>query len=152
MKNIINEKVVVNEFGELVSAELQVRKIIKSSDEFMQVYLEDMSVLMNIDTMAEFKVLVWLWKSSNYIDENVNLIGNQVIVNQRLVDIISREADLKAQTIRSTVSKLCKKRLILKDLEYRGVYYMNPQYFFKGALSDRLKKIRVINNYVFGDE
>ena len=42
---------------------------------------------------------------------------------------------------------LSKKRMIIKDTKHRGVYFLNPEYFFKGSISDRTKVIKNIIEY-----
>lgn len=39
--------------------------------------------------------------------------------------------------------------MILKDTRYKSVYYLNPEYFFKGKISDRTNIIKNIVEYKF---
>ena len=124
------------ETGELLSQEIKTIKKVKA-DEFIQVYLNDMSGMMNITSKSELRVLLYFWKYSTYVTDNQP--GNMVSINSVMMKNISEEMDINIQSIRNIISSLKKKSLIIADKNGRGVYYLNPTYFFKGALSDRAK-------------
>lgn len=107
--------------------------------DYIQVYLEDMSGLMQISSKNEILILMWLWKFSVYVDENQTGIGNMISLNKTLLNKISYETSIQEQSIRNMISSLKKKNLLLTKDGERGVYYLNPVYFFKGALTDRVK-------------
>lgn len=54
--------------------------------------------------------------------------------------------NLAAGTIHNTITSLVK---LLKDSKYKAVYYLNPEYFFKGKISDRTQIIKNIIEYKF---
>ena len=117
----------------------------KTTNDFVQVYLEDMIGLMKITSRNELRVLVWLWKCSAYITGNQ--IGNMIVANHILFKQITKSTGIRTQSIRNIISALKKKNLIIADKNGRGVYYLNPVYFFKGALSDRAKCYSKIIQY-----
>ena len=49
--------------------------------EFIQVYLEDMMALTQLASKGEMHIMLWLWKSSTFID-SVNSMGNKIIINK----------------------------------------------------------------------
>lgn len=122
--------------GVLINRDLTTLKDVKG-DEFIQVYLTDMSGMMNITSKGELRVLLHFWKYSTYVTDDQ--IGNMVTINSRIMADISKEMDVNVQSVRNIVVGLKKKGLIIADNSCRGVYYLNPQYFFKGYSSDRLK-------------
>lgn len=126
---------------------ISTQKIYKDQDEFIQIYLEDMAGLMSIGTKSELQVLCCLWKYSTYSTEDK---GNCVIITSKILKTIEEVTDLQTQSIRNIISKLTKgdKHLLIKDPEFRATYYLNPTYFFKGALRDRPKVMKVILTYV----
>lgn len=130
--------------GVLVNRKLSTIRDVKS-DEFIQVYLTDMSGMMNITSKGELRVLLHFWKYSTYVSDNQ--IGNMVTINSRIMADISNEMDVNVQSVRNIVVGLKKKGLIIADESCRGVYYLNPQYFFKGNSSDRLKCFSRTINY-----
>lgn len=122
--------------GVLINRNLSTVKQMKS-DEFIQVYLTDMSGMMNITSKGELKVLLHFWKYSTYVKDNQ--IGNMVTINSRIMTEIANEMDVNIQSVRNIIVGLKKKELIISDKDCRGVYYLNPKYFFKGNSNERLK-------------
>lgn len=139
MKNI--EKTTVNEFGEILSAEKTIIKSCKA-DEFIQVYLEDMQGIFGLTTVSEHKVLISLWSKSIYYPEGGETFGNQIFLNEKILDGICEDTSLAKNSVRNAIYSLVKKGLLIKDPKYkRSVYYLNPVYFFKGKITDRIKSI-----------
>lgn len=127
---------------------ISTQKIYKNQEEFIQIYLEDMAGLMNISSKSELQVLCCLWKYSSYPSESEK--GNCVIINSKILKDIEQTTGLKLQSIRNIINKLVKgdKHLLIKDPDFRATYYLNPQYFFKGALRDRPKVMKVVLTYI----
>lgn len=115
----------------------------------MQVYLKDMSGLMKISSKNEILVLMWFWKHSTYISDNQ--IGNIVVINPVLFKQIEDSTGINQQSVRNMISALKKKNLLLTNADERGVYYLNPQYFFKGKLADRAKCFKQTIEYNIED-
>jgi hypothetical protein len=130
--------------GELIGRQIKHTKKVKSS-EFIQVYLSDIEGLMGLSTKGEMQVMVNLWKMSNYVKEE-DYPGNYVIINTVILDILSRETKLNVGSIKNVVATLVKKKLLLKGAK-RTLYFLNPKYFFKGSLKDRLKSYNVSIDY-----
>lgn len=152
---ITYDEVVDTETGEITqhvtSQTITSRKFYKTHEEFIQIYLEDMSGLLSITSKSELQVLCLLWKYSTY-NENDN--GNCVLITPKIVNDIVTETGLVTQSVRNVISSLVKnpKRLLIKDPQFRSTYYLNPQYFFKGALKDRPKVMQVVLSYVNDNE
>lgn len=124
--------IVTDENGEVKSAEHNiVRKITPES--FMQVYLQDLSGMFKIETKTELRLLSLLWKQSEFHREGG--LGNYITVVKAHKKQWAKYCECSEQTISNTIAKLTKKDLLLKG--DRSVYYLNPKYFFKGALSSR---------------
>ena len=77
------------------------------------------------------------------------LPGNKISLDEELRDTIKIKTNLAAGTIRNTITSLVKKKMLLKDSRYKAVYYLNPEYFFKGKISDRTQIIKNIIEYKF---
>ena len=71
--------------------------------------------------------------------------GNKISLDEELRDTIKIKTNLAAGTIRNTITSL----MLLKDSRYKAVYYLNPEYFFKGKISDRTQIIKNIIEYKF---
>lgn len=100
-------------------------------------------------TEASLKVL-------NYIILNAGFAGNPPIgnifnLNGFYEDIIEK-TQLKKSAITKALKKLVEVTLLIKDKKARGIYYVNPLYFWKGKLSDRINSIDVSYKYVLRSE
>lgn len=138
MKQIESIKVGVG--GEILSAEVKTIKTV-SAEQFCQIYLRDNEEFYKL-SKAESNVLAVLWYTSNYYeDKDRALPGNKISLDEELRDT--------AGTIRNTITSLVKKKMLLKDSRYKAVYYLNPEYFFKGKISDRTQIIKNIIEYKF---
>lgn len=142
MKQIESIKVGVG--GEILSAIKTV-----SAEQFCQIYLRDNEEFYKL-SKAESNVLAVLWYTSNYYkDKDRALPGNKISLDEELRDTIKIKTNLAAGTIRNTITSLVKKKMLLKDSRYKAVYYLNPEYFFKGKISDRTQIIKNIIEYKF---
>ena len=83
--------------------------------------------------------------SNYYEDKDRALPGNKISLDET----IKIKTNLAAGTIRNTITSLVKKKMLLKDSRYKAVYYLNPEYFFKGKISDRTQIIKNIIEYKF---
>ena len=138
---IVKENLKVNEFGELISAEQTIIKKV-NVEEFCQVYLQDSEDFSNLSG-SEYKILIQCWLHSVYYKEsNLDIPGNVVTFNSLLKESIQKVTGLKDGTIRNTFSSLVKKGMLLKPEGIKGIYYLNPKYFFKGKLTERTKLIK----------
>lgn len=143
-------EVVNTSTGEIVSPQFEIIRKTKSS-EFIQVYLEDITGLLGIKTMSEYKVLLYLWKNSQYIKEIGKEYGNQINVNMKLKAEIVNNCGITEGTIKNCLTSLCKKNVIFKDDKYKGIYYLNPRYFFKGntdQIEEALKNCKEFNTII----
>ena len=131
--------------GEVKTIENVIIKKIKQED-FVQIYLEDLSGLLSIATITELKLLAILWKKSEWNEENSGM-GNKIIIVKSIKEEFANELNVNLQTINNTLSSLLKKKLILSNS--RSVYYLNPKYFFKGFSKDRIKAVKTILQYDF---
>ena len=146
MKQIESIKVGVG--GEILSAEVKTIKTV-SAEQFCQIYLRDNEEFYKL-SKAESNVLAVLWYTSNYYeDKDRALLGNKISLDEELRDTIKIKTNLAAGTIRNTITSLVKKKMLLKDSRYKAVYYLNPEYFFKGKISDRTQIIKNIIEYKF---
>lgn len=134
MKQIESIKVGVG--GEILSVEVKTIKTV-SAEQFCQIYLRDNEEFYKL-SKAESNVLAVLQYTSNYYeDKDRALPGNKISLNEELRDTIKIKTNLAAGTIRNIITSLVKKKMLLKDSRYKAVYYLNPEYFFKGKISDR---------------
>jgi len=139
----VKEKIVVDcDSGEVMehTADIvRVRKI--SSDSFVNVYLDDMSGILNVKSKTDLRILAWMWKFSSFPSDECP--GNCVFLCDMLMERIEKDLCISRQTIRNCICNMSKSKILVKDKKHRATYYLNPKYFFKGRLED-LPKIRKV--------
>ena len=138
MARYITEKskdysVVDNHTGELLELR-QTRKL--SLEEFIMVFFSSYPELFKLKGL-QLKILMCCWKHSTYNKENDttgNIVHNNASFKQHCKD---EGLNLSDASIDNNISQLCKTGLLIKKC--RGEYVLNPNYFFKGSLSQRTK-------------
>jgi len=105
---------------------------------FIQVYLEDISIIMDLKDASSIKVLLNLCKYCTYNT-------NEIIIVKALKERIAENTGIKLQTVSNIISNLVKKDILIKRA--RSIYFLNPFYFFKGRDFNRQKLIRLIVEY-----
>lgn len=138
MARYISEKskdysIVDNHTGELLELR-QTRKL--SLEEFIMVFFSSYPQLFKLKGQ-QLKILMCCWKHSTYNKEN-DIAGNVVHNNASFKQHCREEGlELTDASIDNNISALCKAGLLHKKC--RGEYLLNPDYFFKGSLSQRTK-------------
>lgn len=112
-------------------------------DEFIMVFFSSMPELFKLKGL-QMKVLMCCWKFSTYND--VETEGNIVHNNKLLKDYIRQcGLDITDGAIDVIIHHLAKENILIKKC--KGAYMLNPQYFFKGKLSDKSKlELRMVTN------
>lgn len=85
----------------------------------IQVYLQDNDELYKL-SKSEANILFTLWKVC---------AENKIVINQQIRDFIKQMTDLGESTIKNGIASLTKKQMLIKDPNYKGIYYLNPKYF-----------------------
>lgn len=141
---------VSTETGEIISTDITTIRKCKDLEEFCQIYLSDYEEFSNL-SKAEHNVLVLCWKYSAFY-KDLNLPGNKITFDKQLKDIIKEKTGLAESTVKNSFTSLVKKELLLKDGEYKSIYYLNPKFFFKGNISDRTKLVKHTIEYRISPE
>lgn len=119
------------------------RTTVVNIDEFIIFFFASMPQIFRLGGL-QMKILMCCWKFSSYND--VETEGNLVYNNKLLKDYIrSCGLDLTDGAIDVIMHYLTKEGMLIKKC--RGVYMLNPKYFFKGTLSKRSKlELKVVSN------
>ena len=135
------ENIQIGEGGEILSAKITTLKKV-TAEQFCQIYLQDNEEFFTL-TKSESNLLSVCWLMSTYYeDKDLKYPGNRITCNKQFKNIVNEKTGLAESTIRNSLVSLVKKEMLIKDSEYKGVYYLNPKYFFKGKISDRTKLIK----------
>ncbi len=119
--------------GELLEYK-KTRKV--SMKEFIMVFFAGCPELMRL-TGVELKVLICCWQKSSFnpvSDDTGNIIFNSPSFKEFCKE---QGASTSDANVDNAISALSKKGLLIK--KHRGEYLLNPEYFFKGTLSNRSK-------------
>jgi len=130
-----------NEDGTLKSINHTILKSVPR-DKFIQVYLEDIRVFMDLPDASSIKVLVNLWKYCT-------CDTNEIIIVKALKERIADNVGIKLQSVSNIISKLVKKKILIR--RNTSIYILNPLYFFKGRDFTRQNLIRLIVEYELTD-
>ncbi len=79
--------------GETVVVENTLIRKVRSSQEFMQVYLEDYTSLLKVETITESKLLIILWAKSEYNNENTT-DGNRIVMIKSFKEMWAKELNV----------------------------------------------------------
>lgn len=137
--------------GEVVAYDkAQSTEIIKKTkdyDEFIQVYLNDLSGLLQLDSQAEIKLLTILWKEFPLLKpgEKESTMAILKADKERYAEQVGVSLDRINRLLRGFV----KKKLLF--CVSRSTYTLNAKYFFKGGLGDRLKVMNFQMKYEIED-
>lgn len=121
-----------NQTGEIIEWN---RTKVVNIDEFIMFFFSSIPELLKLEGL-QMKVLMCCWKASSY--SNTSIEGNIIYNNKLLKDYIrSCGLDITDRTIDVIIHNLSNRNIIIKKC--RGVYMLNPDYFFKGKLTDKSK-------------
>lgn len=109
------------------------------TEEFTQLYNRDGPI--KTLTVSEYKVFIQICFEVPFYRERDGY-GNRIVTNRKFTEKIKEESHLEISAIKKALTTLSAKEVLLKDQDFRGVYYLNPLYAFKGKPSDRLKLIK----------
>lgn len=140
---VVETRVIVDHTtGEITHEDKLIQRRV-SAEKFIMVYLNDMGNIFQLTSDAQYKVLIALWKRTEFGT-------NKVIVVKSVKNDIVKETGVKFRTIANALTSLTKKGLLIR--KDRSVYYLNPKYFFKGSDIQRRQQIRVLIEYNIEDQ
>lgn len=142
---IVKESIKIDSDGQIVEGKIETVKRV-TTEQFTQVYLQNNDDFYCL-TKAEANVLSVCWNMSQYYGEGSELPGNVVQYNRFLLSYIKDKTKLSESSIKHAFADLCRKSMLIKSSE-RGIYFLNPEFFFKGKISDRLRALEVTTKYL----
>lgn len=134
-----NYSLLDNQTGEI--KELKITRRV-TQEEFIMVFLKTIPELWNLEG-NQLKLLMYCWLDSSFnkIEDNEgNIIRNDILFKNKVRQM---GLDLTNGAIDVYISQLTKANILIRVC--RGAYLLNPNYFFKGKISDNTKmKLNVI--------
>lgn len=149
-QKVIYEEITTNvdiNSGQVIDIQHKVTKKLER-DKFAMIYLKDISGIIGLNSKGEFRTLLALVARAAYNT-------NEIRVALDVKTDIAKETELSINSVdKAVVSLTTKKVLLRKKLngkELRGVYILNPKYFFKGEDIERAKIIQIVFQYELTD-
>lgn len=121
--------------GEILETDTRTYVRTTKSEDFIQVYLEDLSGLFALNGKIEHNLIVLLWKDTNFNTNKIFLLRTQK-------EKYALDLNCNIDSINNAIISLTKKQLLLR--EDRGVYHLNPKFFFKGDTPNRKVVIKYL--------
>jgi len=125
------------ETGKVTTVRQEFTKVVER-DKFIQVYLEDISGLLRIESKAYLKILIAIWEKAQYNE-------NRIILIKPIKQDIADSVKCSIRTVNNGITELVKLKLLLR--RDKSVYYLNPKLFFKGSHDRRVKCIQSMVSY-----
>ena len=135
------KETVDNKTGEVVADTHTFSKKVKTKDEFVKLYIENMDFLQSL-TSGETKILLYAMKNINYT--------NSFSFTSDFMGYFVENNILKKSSVYNGIKSLTKKRVFIKatdemkkefGLYGNDIYFINPDIVGKGSFSD-LKELK----------
>ena len=134
-KSVTKETIVTDKnTGEILEENIQTAQW-KSEPEFVKLYLEDISKLIDLPKDAQ-KTILALLRKMNY--------DNQIVLAKQIKTELAATLNIKTNTFEHSLGTLVKKNVLLK--KGNNVYLVNPFLFGKGSWKS-IQEIRMTITY-----
>lgn len=138
LKKQTTDRVIDTKTGEVIDEKTH-KYLVENNAEF---YLTYCKVLGKMEDMGlgEVKTLAW-------IASNLQFNSNMVCVSMGVKKKIAAEMNIGTNSISNALVKLIKKGILYRDKDSGGrdaIYYIHPEYFWKGDLTERKKKLKYV--------
>lgn len=137
LKNRITDRV-ISEDGEVLD-EKTINYIVENEKDFYITYCKVLGLLKDMK-LGEIKTLAWLVSTSHFNN-------NMVVVTSGVKKKIAQEMDISISAVNNALAPLVEKEILYRDSDSGnrrdGVYYIHPEYYWKGSLAERKKMLRI---------
>ena len=138
LRTKLTDRVVDADTGELMD-EKTIHYIVENERDFYITYCKVIGLLKDMK-LGEIKTLAWLVSTSHFNN-------NMVVVTSGVKKKISEDMDLSISAISKALAPLVEKGVLYRDGDADkrrdGVYYIHPEYYWKGSLAERKKMLRI---------
>lgn len=128
----------INEDGEVLD-EKTVSYLVENERDFFMTYCKVLGLLKDMK-LGEIKTLAWLVSNSHFN-------SNMVVVTGGVKQKIALEMGVSVSTVNNAMGPLVEKKILYRDPNSNksrdGVYYIHPEYYWKGSLAERKKVLRL---------
>lgn len=116
--------------------------------DFFQFYIHDTSVFAGLSSTAYAFIIT----AMKLAQESKKEVGNVVTIDKEFKEEVMRLCPtIKNERSLNPVLRSLVQRGLLFHRGYRGKYYLNPAFFYKGVVSEGTEKVERLVSYVFED-
>jgi len=128
----------ISEDGEVLD-EKTVSYVVENEKDFYITYCKVLGLLKDMK-LGEIKTLAWLVSTSHFNN-------NMVVVTSGVKQKIAKDMDISISAVNKALAPLVEKEILFRDKDSSvrrdGVYYIHPEYYWKGSLVERAKVLRI---------
>lgn len=138
LRSKITDKFIDSDTGEVMD-EKTISYIVENEKDFYITYCKVLGLLKDMK-LGEIKTLAWLVSTSHFNN-------NMVVVTSGVKKKIALEMGISISAVNNAMSPLVEKEILYRDADSSsrrdGVYYIHPEYYWKGSLAERKKMLRI---------
>lgn len=124
--------------GEVMD-EKTIHYIVENEKDFFITYCKVLGLLSGMK-LGEIKTLAWLVSTSHFNN-------NMVVVTSGVKKKIALDMGISISAVNNALAPLVEKDILYRDSDSSsrrdGVYYIHPEYYWKGSLAERNKMLRI---------
>lgn len=139
LKTKITERDIDTDTGEVIS-EKTISYIAENEKDFYITYCKVLGLFKNMK-LGEIKTLAWLVSNSNFNN-------NMVVITSGVKAKIAAEMGISSSAVNNALKPLVENRILYREENCEGkrdgVYYIHPEYYWKGSLQERKKMLKVV--------
>jgi predicted transcriptional regulator len=128
----------ISEDGEVLD-EKTVSYLVENEKDFYMTYCKVLGLMKDMK-LGEIKTLAWLVSTSHFNN-------NMVVVTSGVKKKIAQEMDISESAVNKALAPLVEKEILYRDSDASnrrdGVYYIHPEYYWKGNLAERKRMLRI---------
>ncbi len=139
LKSRITDHYINDETGEYMD-EKTVSYVVENEKEFYITYCKVLGVLKHLK-LGDIKTLAWLVSTSHFNQ-------NMVVVTSGVKKKISEDMDISVSAVSNALPVLVQNKILYRDSDSSsrrdGIYYIHPEYYWKGDLAERKRALRIV--------
>lgn len=139
LRPLITDRIIDSDTGEVMD-EKTVHYIIENEKEFFLTYCKVLGLLKNMK-LGEIKTMAWIVSHTTFNDNTVVLTGG-------IKRIIASDMGISVSVINNSLAPLVEKGILYRNSDAKdrrdAIYYINPEYYWKGTQENRQKMLRLV--------
>ena len=138
LRSKITDREIDTETGEVLD-EKTIHYIVENEKDFYITYCKVLGLLKDMK-LGEIKTLAWLVSTSHFNN-------NMVVVTSGVKKKIAHDMEISVSAVNCALAPLVEKNILYRDNDSAsrrdGVYYIHPEYYWKGSLAERNRMLRI---------